>query len=67
VPGRPADYRHAHPQRPALAVEVSDSSLRFDPRSTDGGTGQSRRWRRRLSSFRSPSRRPASWWPTCCR
>ncbi|PYN50934.1 MAG: hypothetical protein DME00_03565 [Candidatus Rokuibacteriota bacterium] len=30
VPGRPADYRHAHPQRPALAVEVSDSSLRFD-------------------------------------
>ena len=22
VPGRPADYRHAHPQRPALAVEV---------------------------------------------
>src|SRR5207245_9525579 len=43
VPGRPADYRHAHPQRTALAVEVSDSSLRFDPRSTDGGTGQSRR------------------------
>ena len=30
VPGRPADYRHAHPQRPALAVEVADSSLQFD-------------------------------------
>ena len=30
VPGRPADYRHAHPERPALAVEVSDSSLHFD-------------------------------------
>src|SRR5882762_6590447 len=30
VPGNPADYRHAHPQRPALAVEVADSSLRFD-------------------------------------
>ena len=30
VPGRPSDYRHAHPERPALAVEVSDSSLHFD-------------------------------------
>src|SRR5882762_4881272 len=30
VPGNPADYRHAHPQRPALAVEVADSSLSFD-------------------------------------
>jgi len=30
VPGRPADYRHAHPERPALAVEIADSSLRFD-------------------------------------
>src|SRR6266850_4923184 len=30
VPGRPADYRHAHPQRPALTIEVSDSSLQFD-------------------------------------
>ncbi len=30
VPGRPADYRHAHPERPALAVEVADSSLHFD-------------------------------------
>jgi Uma2 family endonuclease len=30
VPGRPGDYRHAHPERPALAVEVSDSSLHFD-------------------------------------
>jgi Uma2 family endonuclease len=24
------DYRHAHPARPALAVEVADSSLAFD-------------------------------------
>jgi len=30
VPGRPADYRHAHPERPALAVEVAHSSLYFD-------------------------------------
>ena len=30
VPGRPGDYRHAHPARPALAVEVSDSSLHLD-------------------------------------
>lgn len=30
VPGRPADYRHAHPVRPPLAIEVSDSSLVFD-------------------------------------
>ncbi|MBI4246187.1 MAG: Uma2 family endonuclease [Candidatus Rokubacteria bacterium] len=30
VPGRPADYRHAHPARPLLAVEVADSSLAFD-------------------------------------
>jgi Uma2 family endonuclease len=30
VPGRPGDYRYAHPQRPTLAVEVADSSLQFD-------------------------------------
>jgi Uma2 family endonuclease len=30
VPGRPADYRHAHPARPVLAVEVAESSLAFD-------------------------------------
>ena len=30
VPGNPADYRHSHPQRPALVVEVADSSLYFD-------------------------------------
>jgi Uma2 family endonuclease len=30
VPGRPADYRHEHPARPALAIEVADSSLAFD-------------------------------------
>src|SRR5262245_11012214 len=30
VPGRPWDYRYAHPQRPALTVEVADSSLQFD-------------------------------------
>jgi Uma2 family endonuclease len=30
VPGRPADYRHAHPARPVLAVEVAESSAAFD-------------------------------------
>jgi Uma2 family endonuclease len=30
VPGRPADYRQGHPTRPALIVEVSETSLRFD-------------------------------------
>jgi Uma2 family endonuclease len=30
VPGRPADYRHSHPARPVLAVEVAESSLAFD-------------------------------------
>jgi Uma2 family endonuclease len=30
VPGRPADYRHAHPARPVLAVEVAESSVAFD-------------------------------------
>jgi Uma2 family endonuclease len=32
VAGRHADYLAAHPQRPALVVEVADSSLRFDRR-----------------------------------
>jgi Uma2 family endonuclease len=30
VPGRPADYRHAHPALPVLAIEVAESSLAFD-------------------------------------
>ena len=30
VPGRPAEYREAHPARPALTVEVAESSLDFD-------------------------------------
>ena len=30
VPGRPGDYRAAHPERPALVVEVAESSLDFD-------------------------------------
>ena len=30
VPGRHADYRHAHPARAALIVEVAESSLAFD-------------------------------------
>ncbi|MEX2147277.1 MAG: Uma2 family endonuclease, partial [Candidatus Rokuibacteriota bacterium] len=30
VPGRPEDYRHAHPARPPLVIEVADSSLAFD-------------------------------------
>jgi Uma2 family endonuclease len=30
VPGRPADYRDAHPALPVLAIEVAESSLAFD-------------------------------------
>ena len=30
VPGTRADYRESHPARPALALEVADSSLDFD-------------------------------------
>ncbi len=30
VPGAPRDYRDAHPSRPVLVVEVSESRLRFD-------------------------------------
>jgi Uma2 family endonuclease len=30
VRGSPADFRHAHPTRPALVVEVAESSLQFD-------------------------------------
>src|SRR5262245_36671009 len=30
VPGRPADYRHAHPARPVLVIEVAESSVAFD-------------------------------------
>jgi len=30
VPGRPGDYRHAHPALPVLAIEVAESSLTFD-------------------------------------
>lgn len=32
VPGTHRDYRHAHPTRPALVVEVAESSLAFDRR-----------------------------------
>jgi Uma2 family endonuclease len=32
VPGTRADYRESHPMRPALVVEVADSSLDFDRR-----------------------------------
>jgi Uma2 family endonuclease len=30
VPGRPVDYRAAHPSHPVLAIEVAESSLVFD-------------------------------------
>ena len=30
VRGSPADFRHAHPTRPALVIEVAESSLQFD-------------------------------------
>ena len=33
VPGARADYLESHPTRPALAVEVADSSLDFDRQS----------------------------------
>ena len=36
VPGSYCDYRHAHPARPALLVEVADSSLAVD-RGEKGG------------------------------
>jgi Uma2 family endonuclease len=32
VPGRHRDYRTGHPSRPALVVEIADSSLGFDRR-----------------------------------
>ncbi len=32
VPGAPDDYRDAHPSRPALLIEVAESSLAFDRR-----------------------------------
>src|SRR5262245_36583729 len=30
VPGSAADYRHSHPARPVLAIEVAEMSLAFD-------------------------------------
>lgn len=30
VPGRPTDYRHGHPTRPSLVVEIAESSVSFD-------------------------------------
>jgi Uma2 family endonuclease len=30
VPGRPTDYRHAHPAHPPLVIEVAESSVVFD-------------------------------------
>jgi Uma2 family endonuclease len=30
VRGSPADFRHAHPTRPALVIEAAESSLQFD-------------------------------------
>jgi Uma2 family endonuclease len=30
VPGRPTDYRHAHPSRSVLVIEVAESSVAFD-------------------------------------
>jgi Uma2 family endonuclease len=32
VPGAPRDYRHEHPARPVLVVEVAESSLGYDRR-----------------------------------
>jgi len=30
VEGRPGDYRRAHPQHPAILIEIAESSLEFD-------------------------------------
>ena len=34
--GSDRDYSHAHPSRPALLVEIADSSLSFDARAVYG-------------------------------
>jgi Uma2 family endonuclease len=74
VPGRPGDYRHAHPACPPLVIEVSDSRLAFDRvhkgslfARAVGTIGPSPRSRRSTSCPPSPSRPSGSSSPTCCR
>jgi len=68
VPGHPADYRHAHPTRPVLVVEVAESSLAFDRR-TKGSlyarAGIQDYWivnlvDRVLEVYRNPARKPSA-------
>ena len=68
VPGRRRDYSHAHPERPALIVEVADSSMSFDRRykgSLYARAGIADYWivnirRRVLEVYREPVVAPAA-------
>jgi Uma2 family endonuclease len=68
VPGGPRDYRHAHPERPVLIVEVGLSRLRFDRRqkgSLYARAGIADYWlvnipERRLEVYRDPRPDPAA-------
>ena len=68
VPGRMRDYSHAHPARPALIVEVADSSVSFDRRykgSLYARAGIADYWivnirRRALEVYRAPVPAPAA-------
>jgi Uma2 family endonuclease len=68
APGEPGDYRHTHPARPVLTVEVAESSLAFD-RGDKGSlyarAGIPEYWivnlvDRVLEVYREPARDPAS-------
>jgi Uma2 family endonuclease len=68
VPGRWRDYSHTHPERPALIVEVADSSIAFDRRykgSLYARAGIADYWivnvrRRVLEVYREPVIAPAA-------
>jgi Uma2 family endonuclease len=68
IPGQERDYRAEHPSRPALIVEVADSSLAFDRRhkgSVYARAGMADYWivnlrRRVLEVYRQPGLSPSS-------
>lgn len=68
VPGRPSDYRDAHPARPVLILEVAESSLEFDRRhkgSLYARAGIQEYWivnlpERVLEVHRDPEREPSA-------
>lgn len=68
VPGRIRDYSRAHPERPALIVEIADSSISFDRRykgSLYARAGIADYWivnvrRRVLEVYREPVIAPAA-------